>query len=275
MRLFNYDSGRLFSTFACSRCAFSLGLTQVTAGATADGRPSELRSWQSSRVSVAQAAWVQGRNQALFVARNERGLEELFVQPWIGLVGSLGAPNFTTAEFTCHRDGAMGPRGSRRACGTTPAGAALRVDTVRNGMQPRRPPRHRRRTRAGSDASFGSVKLVANRTADLASLQVPGGHMISLTTHLVRLRRPGTSCTALLGVAHLHRGLGDCMTGKHCLASNGASVFRWGFKYTHFLYTLSPVAPPRLGRPTGCDRGRVRREAAGGADAPRGGRGRL
>ena len=68
------------------------------------------------------------------------------------------------------------------------------------------------------------------------------------------------SCTAYLGIGHLHRGDGELNARRHgrkarraaTLPSSSAAhaprglAFKFGFQYTHFFYTLSPHPPHRL-----------------------------
>lgn len=90
----------------------SLVHVQVTAKATADGGLNELRAWSSRRV-VSTVPWILGRNQALFEASGHdnggRGVDlgrngqapQLMIQPWLGMVASLGQLNFAARRVVC------------------------------------------------------------------------------------------------------------------------------------------------------------------------------
>ena len=109
-------------TYNCKGCSFSVSHLQMTARVTPDGGLRELRAWADHRLVPLQGRpnrhWMQGRNQALFSAATSPPLEitaaasaaastpplGLMVQPWLGLIGSLGAPRFTQHHINCsHR----------------------------------------------------------------------------------------------------------------------------------------------------------------------------
>ena len=76
-RLLNFDETRVFATFNCKACTFSVALVHVIGDVTADGGISGLRAWSPKRFR-AWEPWMQGRNQAVFVStlpgKHERGV---------------------------------------------------------------------------------------------------------------------------------------------------------------------------------------------------------
>ena len=54
----------------------------------------------------------------------------------------------------------------------------------------------------------------------------------------------GGANEVLLGIAHIRRGVGDCID-RHCPVQ-AKTAFRWGHHYTHFFYALTPHAPFRM-----------------------------
>ena len=208
--------GRLFVSYVCRRCDFSVAHLQLTAVPTADGGLRELRAWQSQRYG-SRAAWAQGRNQALFVASAARGLpEELMVQPWLGIVGSFGAPSFGKQKLYCGKGSRSSRPADRQAagfktCGATPAGELLDLQVVSN-LDGRRLPRRQgpQERRVG----FGLLEMLGNTSHDELQRSAVGGVRLSTTSNLVRMQRPGDggtdgACTLYLGVGHVHRSEGE------------------------------------------------------------------
>lgn len=254
-------AGRLFVSYVCRRCAFSVAQLQLTGKQTADGGLTGMRAWQSRRYT-SSAPWAQGRNQALFVApRSPGGRDELMVQPWLNLVASFGSPVFSTKAAHCRK-------GSSRLCGATPPGTLLHLAQVVN---------------EGKTGGFGELTLLGNTShTDLARRSI-GGFRLSTTSNLVRISRPG-GCVAYLGVGHVHRSEGHLnrlMMGsgdrphRHRRRRNMASgqetpssasntisgsspapsdthtdakgrIFKWGYHYTHFWYAMEATAPYRI-----------------------------
>ena len=269
----------LFVSYVCRKCAFSVAQLQLTGRISTDGGLSELRAWQSRRFS-STAAWAQGRNQALFVAsRDSGGADELMVQPWLGVVGSFGAPIFQAQKTLCgtppkgKRPRALGAAVSAgfRVCGATPTGTILNLHQISNE-------RSHRRGRGG----FGWLELLSNATRAELSRAAVGGFRLSTTSNLVRLQRDD-GCAALLGVGHVHRSDGELNqrmampddTGEvlqrrrrrrgarkdraaqsfrndSIVSSNAShtkapsSPFMWGYHYTHFFYLTEAHAPFRV-----------------------------
>ena len=264
--------GRLFVSYVCRKCAFSIAQLQLTATRTPSGGLTTLRAWQSRRYS-STAKWAQGRNQALFAApRTLGGKDELMVQPWMGIVASFGHPSFSTAPTLCKK-------GNVRLCGATPPGTRLTLERVAN-----------ERKMVAETQGFGWLDMVGNSSHAELSKAAIGGHRLSTTSNLVRVVRG--KCTVYLGVGHVHRSEGelnkrmamvddeenDAASGLNAtelqarararrrrrrqkkqglsLGANNSSdgvstaaeapAFMWGFQYTHFLYALEPQAPFRV-----------------------------
>lgn len=219
-RLFNFDE-RLFVTFLCNGCMFSLSLVQLTCDVGRDGESRRLRAWVSHRF-VDRSEWAQGRNQALFAARRRSGgPNELFVQTWLNVIASVGSPRFARTRVACPSPtgGAYG----RRICAHNPQDVV--VDTIEKT--------HRR------DRPFGSLTLVRRESR----FRVEHGHRLSTTSNLIPLRASQDSnCTVLLGVGHIHRKQGKRL-GRVFTRASSTAAFMWGGHYTHFFYALS-VAPP-------------------------------
>ena len=176
---------RLFVSYVCRKCTFSVAQLQLTAQKTPDGGLTSLRAWQSRRYS-STAEWAQGRNQALFVAtRASGGRSELMVQPWMGIVASFGAPTFGRQATICKK-------GTVRQCGATPPGTRLELDHVLN--------ERRRPNEPGS--GFGWLEQLSNTSHPLLSKRAVGGHRLSTTSNLVRIARPvGAPSTSALGTS--------------------------------------------------------------------------
>ena len=242
---------RLFVSYVCKKCAFSVAHLQVTAEPNANGGIRKLRAWQSRRYS-STAPWAQGRNQALFVSpRNPGEPNELMVQPWMSIIASFGAPTFAARKTQCRK-------GSTRLCGATPAWRSLRLEAVAN-----------ERRNNGGTGGFGWLERVSNVShRDLAKAAV-GGFRLSTTSNLARVT-PSRDCTLHLGVGHVHRSegelnkkmFGDTRAPGHPRRgrarrrqeerqqeledSDNRTSFMWGFQYTHFFYALEPYAPFRV-----------------------------
>lgn len=125
VRLFNYG-GRLFATYACKRCVGAI-LIHVYGDATSDGGVNHLRAFRQTDHSFSGSdKWAAGRNQAFFSAsRTAGGHQELFVQPWLGLVGSFGVAQWEREVHTCLH-------WNRHYCGTHPVGISLSLDSIKN-----------------------------------------------------------------------------------------------------------------------------------------------
>jgi hypothetical protein len=244
---------RLFVSYVCRKCAFSVAQLQLSATQTGDGGLREFRAWQSRRYT-STATWSQGRNQALFVAaRANGGPDELMVQPWMNLVASFGTPKFKTQTTIC-------PKGGVRLCGATPKGTNIQLTKVVNERKPE------------SDG-FGWLDLVGNSSHEELSRRAVGGFRLSTTSNLVKVARED-GCTIHLGVGHVHRKEGELnkrlfghpsgprrrrhrANGQNGSAPSSADAhatnmtahgqaFMWGFQYTHFFYALEPHAPFRV-----------------------------
>ena len=273
VRLINVD-GRIFSTYVCHGCNFGLLLLHITAEATTDGGLRMLRAWRSQRF-VSNAKWARGRNQAVFSARRTPASPtEIFVQPWLSLVASFGAPRFFLLNVSCYRHPAPEwqvhhyVRRSIYTCMHNARGSLLQIEQVdseadsehiehqgyRGGNKVQK--QNKRMARGGAQRSnrapsFGSkLELLANLSSDFRPVQMQAGpHRISTTAHLVHLH-DAEGKGLLLGVAHIRRGVGDCIN-RQCNAFKDehlaeAPPFRWGHHYTHFFYSLTPHAPFRI-----------------------------
>ena len=264
--------GRLFVSYVCRRCDFSIAQLQLTGVATPSGGLSSVRAWQSQRYT-STVPWVQGRNQALFVAASAPGQrEELMVQPWLGIIGSFGAPTFRHWQVRCGRaphksDGRQSV--GFKSCGASPIGAQLDLVRVDNDG-------------VTKGTGFGRLRMVANNTAALDAAQLHrravGGFRLSTTSNLVRITGQN-GCVYHLGVGHVHRSEGKLnlapsarvrrRTRRRSTSSStypaaaaaaaaiGATVqasipstsmnasvpFMWGYHYTHFFYVLEPHGP--------------------------------
>ena len=254
-RLFSH-AGQLFVTYNCHACSFSVSHLQMTARVTPDGGLRELRAWADHRLVPLRGRpishWLQGRNQALFSvptspppkinfatsssAASAQPLEELMVQPWLGLIGSLGVPRFTQSRVNCsHR------RYATSACAHLASGVH-RLATVARGpsrvkrLLPAQDPGNRgggddgawrrrsarkavRVAGAQAHAPYGDAALKYNHSAQVAALDPGGAPRLSTTANLLRVRRPAAAaaaaddaargrCEAYLGIGHLHRGEG-------------------------------------------------------------------
>ena len=198
-------------TYNCKGCSFSVSHLQMTARVTPDGGLRELRAWADHRLVPLQGRpnrhWMQGRNQALFSAATSPPLEitaaasaaastpplGLMVQPWLGLIGSLGAPRFTQHHINCsHR------RRHASTCAHLTSGVHRLVAVT----------------------FWGDAALKHNHSAQVAAFD-RGGPRLSTTANLLRVRRPAAAaataataapgrgrCEAYLGIGHLHRGEG-------------------------------------------------------------------
>ena len=271
VRLLNLD-GRLFATMMCTACKFSIAQLHLSAEPTADGGLARLRAWASQRQKP-EGTWIQGRNQALFAhSEGPDRPTELMVQPWLHLVGSLGAPAFQMM---------------RQQHVLEPDGTTIWLDEVSNSV--RRMSWHRAietrdsldqrrqawRKRDGAER-FGRLRLLGNQTGLLDQLwrrhlsdratgdspRLSSEPRLSLTTNLLRISRraegaEASECVAYLGIGHAHRGDGkdarewragsrpgeEDQAGKTKASSQPGSAFRFGYRYTHFLYALQPRAP--------------------------------
>ena len=273
VRLINVD-GRIFATYVCHGCNFGLLLLHITAEATADGGLRSLRAWRSQRF-VSNVEWARGRNQAVFSARRSpTSPTEVFVQPWLSLVASFGAPRFFPLNVSCYKhpvrsealmSWAKANNYVRRGiytCMHNARGALVQIDqvdseadtelTITKEMTKDRDTKTA--ARGVGPPSFGSkLELLANLTSDFRRMQQQAGpHRISTTAHLVHLH-DAEGKGLLLGVAHIRREVGDCIVNlckpfanRRAWKLAGAPAFRWGHHYTHFFYALTPHAPFRI-----------------------------
>ena len=291
VRLINVE-GRIFATYVCHGCNFGVLVIHITADPTPDGGLRHLRAWRSQRF-VSGARWAKGRNQAVFsTQRTPSSPTELFVQPWFSLVASFGVPDFFTMNVSCYKHAPLdvaavygyvrrgiytcmhNERGARVSLYQIDSSADAEATAEGTPLPKLRKARRRARRRekastSSSESSFdtvptsnaskpqfgSSLELVANLTAQLRAIKAMGvgKHRISTTAHMVRIHDSSTGKDALLGVAHIRRGVGDCIE-KQCTAvstmrnrrgrkKTPAPAFRWGHHYTHFFYALTPHFP--------------------------------
>ena len=282
-RLLNLDGRHLLVTYNCAACTFSVSPVHLERKLTADGGLHMLQAWTPQRIQVWDK-WLQGRNQALFVAPDMTGASGLsvLIQPWLGIIGSLGAPSFKTlsvpecygpqylampinrrreARWTC---GLAAPNGSvqisyianLREFAVTPASLVL-IDgntslleellerSLPSPSSKRRGKRYVERQEARHDARH--LRKPARAAVHLSSSLDKGGSAVGLAVRDARISATANlvliqngSCTAFLGIGHLHRGWGG--EGK----ANNAAAFKFGSRYTHFWYTTSTAAPYRM-----------------------------
>ena len=184
-RLFNLDDRRIIITFlkschAHQPCNFGISQLQLTGQPTPDGGVRKLRAWVHPTL-VFEQPWVQGRNQALFTGEDGT----LFVQPWLGLIASLGRPRFESHRVRCDPwDAPAEPgvpqrkyippwerRAIRNACGSHMAGTVLESEllapdassTVKKGDIPGAIPGARAPLSSGG--GFGQLRLEHDHTA--------------------------------------------------------------------------------------------------------------
>ena len=121
-RLLLFNQEHLFATTTCVGCEFQVYQLEVTAQPTEGGGIRHLRVWSRQRFHPQGVKWAQGRNQAVFsgpVGRRSGPQESAlyvlsasppdatttgissrafaairYVQPWLGLVASMGVPRF-------------------------------------------------------------------------------------------------------------------------------------------------------------------------------------
>ena len=235
-RLFSH-AGQLFVTYNCRGCSFSVSHLQMTARVTPDGGLRELRAWADHRLVPLQGKptrhWLQGRNQALFSAptspppeinsaaassvASTQPPEELMVQPWLGLIGSLGVPRFTQSRVNCSHG-----RYDPTACAHFASGVhrLVRVGGHDRAWRRRSAKLAGRVAGAQAHAPYGDAALKYNHSAQVAALDPGGAPRLSTTANLLRVRRPAAAaaaaddaargrCEAYLGIGHLHRGVGE------------------------------------------------------------------
>ena len=268
-RLLSVNGGLLAVLKLPRQPAMTLATVQLTAMQTADGSVAELRAWCSQRWTVADS-WARGRNQALFASATA----EVMIQPWLGLVATLGRPQFVSQERRCslNRRGEF-DRQMLFDCGSHPVGSRLAL-------------------RVASTDSFGKAELLYNHSHSQSSewlqpKQVlvdhgsrPGsfgvdfssatyqstapGFKASATANLLHIERGAGGrrppCGALLGIGHFHRAEGkqnrflsklrDAFTSEPLLGHGTVDYeeqhFQFGALYTHFLYTIQPHPPYRM-----------------------------
>lgn len=264
-RLLKVDADHMVVTYNCVSCKFSISPLHLQRELTENGGVRKLQAWATQRIQI-HDPWLQGRNQALFVSRSQiESVNKIMVQPWIGVIGSLGVPHYATATKTCYGSDyeAMDMSARREVrwlCGSTAINGTARVERISNagrgfggpvdilliagrsleGSSRRKPARSNarilRREAQASAAAFGAAvdKGAAGRLRT-------SGARISATANLLHIaRRSGRmssegNCTAFLGIGHLHRG-----------KVRGSRTFRFGTQYTHFWYALSTRPPHRM-----------------------------
>ena len=244
VRLLSYDD-HLLATMNCRACHFSVVNIHLEGAATDDGGVRQLRAWALDRVVDAKnSEWARGRNHAMFrgaPSRRLRGQSALLFQPWPGMVASFGSPMWRAEVVrACSRAGGR----QIRLCGTMPLNHSARVQTLVD-------------RRGGKRSDFGRLRLLMNESVPRLSKEATGGHRMSLTAHLVRVRWAG--CSALIGGAHTHRAkgrllrkqerLGDGATRRrrdHTAPDRSDEPFAFGYRYTHVWYALEPRPPYRV-----------------------------
>ena len=266
VRLINVD-GRIFATYVCHGCNFGLLLMHLAGEPTADGGLRRLRAWRSQRF-MSNMKWARGRNQAVFSAqRSPISPTEIFVQPWLSLIASFGVPRFFPLNVSCYKHPVSHwqqahhyVRRSIYTCMHNARGSLLQIEQVDSEADTERVDTKMQRgqkrvaetsPRGGSAPSFGSeLEILANLTSDFRTMRMQAGpHRISTTAHLVHLH-DAEGKGLLLGVAHIRRGVGDCIN-KLCTPFKDSNLadappFRWGHHYTHLFYSLTPHAPFRI-----------------------------
>ena len=270
-RLLNFDGERLLVVVKLVRQkAFTLAAVQLTGRQSSGGGVEDLRAWCSQKWTADQS-WVRGRNQALFVAPALGATRpaQLLMQPWLGIVASLGAPEFRQLTLTCSRRDAT----TRQACGTHPPGQQLTI--------------HK-----SAAVGFGNARLVSDERSKISSQLTPnqsvnahratgGGHAgiwnqnftradvkqqapgfkASATANLVKATwhdAGGLPCHAFVGAGHYHRaqgkenrfqmkqgGVQEPFVG-HGTVDYDEQHFQFGAMYTHFFYTVQPHPPYRM-----------------------------
>ena len=155
-RIFNFK-GTLFSSQVCKACDFSVTQLRLAADPTADGGVANLQAWATRRF-VVREGWAAGhRPGALCGAAGGGVADGACLQPWLGLVGSLGRPRYKVETVNCTeknfrvRHNGHGGKGSRLVCGTH-IGPALPVAAIENDM-------HAPKEGTGW---FGQLELVSN-----------------------------------------------------------------------------------------------------------------
>ena len=147
VRLLNLDGRQLFATYNCVACKFSVSQVHLTRMVTADGGLTNLRSWASQR-RVFHEGWLQGRNQALFSVSKEVSIPKpwrptpapgithtIHVQPWMGIIGTVGTPSFKAASKICYGadyyELTVAKKHQRRIfCGPTPPNTTLSLEVL-------------------------------------------------------------------------------------------------------------------------------------------------
>jgi hypothetical protein len=177
------------------------------------------------------------------------------VQPWLGIIGSFGAPIFRTLKVLCGRAERQPGRQSVgvKLCGATPSGSALDLQHVSNQRTKVQP------AETGQDR-FGFLELVGNHSYMELRRSAVGGFRLSTTSNLVRATWDNQGCDVFLGVGHVHRSEGELNSvgakatgarrrGRGIRIARNASrsaSFMWGFHYTHFFYAVERYEPFRV-----------------------------
>ena len=167
----------------------------------------------------------------------------VYIQPWLGLVASFGAPAFESTRYLCLSRRVERPRGDttragdKNVCGHTPLLQHLELESIANPEESSlrnfrdRPPPHPRHTKDRKwfgntwppspppppprppiqTNRFGRLELLHNETGQMALLRLK--HRLSTTANLLHVAKRATDgkrCGALLGVGHTRRREGDC-----------------------------------------------------------------
>ena len=243
-RLLNLDGEHIFITYNCVACKFSISMVHLTGQVTADGGLASLRAWASQRVGV-PASWIQGRNQALFSVphKGDPG-HTILVQPWFGVVASLGSPDIRRRTVRCY-----GPlygqwsiarkQAHRWNCGTSAWGMNVTIDSIRNikggyghpsilhvGSLNGVAVAAQRSGAVPMPAAAAALARAVDGGTKVAGLHANGSRL-SPTANLVRIPRDD-GCVAYLGVGHLHRSEGELNRRKkaHDLLQLRRAVWR-------------------------------------------------
>ena len=279
-RLLNADTTHILVTYNCASCHFSVSPLHLQRELTREGGLRKLQAWTPQRVQLHEP-WLQGRNQALFMARRRPGSprESVLIQPWIGIIGSLGAPKYATSDaeqcYGAAYDGLNmdGKRLQRWVCGLTRPNRTVRgVARISNEFRGFGYPAEvvlvegaalvpvkqgkgggkggKGGGRVGSRVgSRGGVKVAAatasafgtavDKGGPTVGLHADEGIRISATAHLIRISK--TSNTSPVTCAAF-LGIGHLHRGKY----HTSAAFKFGSRYTHFWYTLSTRPPYQM-----------------------------
>ena len=193
--------------------------------------------------------------------------QQLFVQPRLGMIGELGRPRFERGrnpmrcmtrsdrshlnekgEWTGGASNCRGGIARGYLCGTHADGDEVPKLTLAGLSEHKAVLRNDSRDRI-------AVSPLGQASGTFGGL--------SLTSNLIKVRWPNAGgkisggCEAYLGIGHLHRGEGQ--RNKHLYKRRARGMPPWGapsesglkrkqpfvfgFRYTHFWYTLQPKPP--------------------------------